>query len=166
MTNFPSISALGTNGRVVAARLRPGQDVIKAIEATCVQHGIIAGQITSSIGSLRRIAYNYVTRTERGDGTGYTTKVERDGAFSVLAGQGLVSPGDEPGRLNIHYHAVVSDDKNVITGGHILPGTITLTTMDLFVVEILDVEIVRARDEETGAVITSFYPTVGSNSCS
>ncbi len=43
----------------------------------------------------------------------------------------------------------------MIYGGHIEPGTITLTTLDLFVTEVHGVEIVRGRDPETGVIVTT-----------
>ena len=78
-----------------------------------------------------------------------------DGPFSLIAGQGLVSPGDEPGRLNIHYHCVASGKDNLFYGGHVEPGTITLTTLDLVIQEIHGIDIVRGRDPQTGVVVTS-----------
>ncbi len=155
MTSKEFSSALGQGGRVVAARIHPNQDVLQSIEDVCLSHGITCGQITTTIGSLKRVALHYVSRTEPDPVLGYTTQLIMEGPFSLLTGQGLVSPADETGRLNIHYHAVISGEGDVIYGGHIEPGTITLTTLDLFVSEVSGVEIVRGRDPVTGAVVTT-----------
>jgi predicted DNA-binding protein with PD1-like motif len=161
MTSSPHFSsAAGRNGRVIAARIHPGRDVLASIEEVCHAHDLVCGQITTSIGSLQRVALHYVSRLKPIPGEGYNTQLVMEGPFSLLAGQGLVSPGDEPGRLNIHYHAVISGEKDVIYGGHIEPGTITLTTLDLFIVEVEGVSITRASDPETGAIVTTMKPTI------
>lgn len=164
MTNFNTenltafSSASGTAGRVVAARIFPDMDVISAFEEICTKHGIKNGQITTTIGSLRKINLHYVSRVAPAEGEKYTTHLEMEGPFSVLSGQGLVSLGDEPGTVNIHYHAVVSGQDDVIYGGHIEKGTVTLTTMDVFIQELHGIEISRERDESTGVsiVVTAF----------
>jgi len=148
-------SAAGQNGRVIAARIHPNRDVLQSIEEVCLEHDVSCGQITTSIGSLQKVALHYVSRVKPDPKLGYTTQLLMEGPFSLLTGQGLVSPGDEPGRLNIHYHAVISGEKDVIYGGHIEPGTITLTTLDLFIVEVNGVDILRGRDPETGAIVTT-----------
>ncbi|WP_457588387.1 PPC domain-containing DNA-binding protein [Ensifer canadensis] len=155
MTSNYFSSAAGQGGRILAARIHPDRDVLQSIEEVCLAHGITCGQITTTIGSLKRVALHYVSRVEPDPKFGYTTQLIMEGPFSLLTGQGLVSPGEEPGRLNIHYHAVISGEKDVIYGGHIEPGTITLTTLDLFISEVHGVDIVRGRDPETGVIVTT-----------
>lgn len=155
MTSNYFSAAAGQGGRVLAARIHPDRDVLQSIEEVCLAHGITCGQITTTIGSLKRVALHYVSRLEPHPKLGYTTQLIMEGPFSLLTGQGLVSPGEEPGRLNIHYHAVISGEKDVIYGGHIESGTITLTTLDLFISEVHGVDIVRGRDPETGVIVTT-----------
>lgn len=150
-------SAAGTNGKVIAARIHPNLDLLETIENICKKHDIQYGQLTSTIGSLRKVSFNYVTTVEPAEGEGYTTAKSMEGPFSLLTGQGLVSPSDESDKMNIHYHAVISGENNVILGGHILPGTITLTTTDLFIMEVKNIEMTRDRDPETGAVVTTIH---------
>lgn len=155
MTSNYFSSAAGQAGRVLAARIHPDCDVLQSIEEVCLAHGITCGQITTTIGSLKRVALHFVSRIKPDPKLGYTTQLIMEGPFSLLTGQGLVSPGEEPGRLNIHYHAVISGENDVIYGGHIEPGTITLTTLDLFISEVHGVDIVRGRDPETGVIVTT-----------
>lgn len=149
-------SACGTSGRVVAARILPNLDILSTIEEICAKHNIKYGQITTSIGSLRRISLNYVSRTTPVEGLGHTTHLEREGPFSVLCGQGLVSPSEEPGKMNIHLHMAISGEEDVVCGGHIEEGTITLSTLDIFILEVNGLEITRGKDPVTGIVFTSF----------
>ncbi|WP_312947416.1 DNA-binding protein [Agrobacterium sp.] len=155
MTSSHFSSASGQGGRVVAARIHPNRDVLQSIEEICLAHEISCGQITTTIGSLKRVALHYVSRVEPDPKLGYTTQLIMEGPFSLLTGQGLVSPSEEPGRLNIHYHAVISGENDVVYGGHIEPGTITLTTLDLFISEVQGVDIIRGRDPQTGVIVTT-----------
>lgn len=154
LVNFSS--ACGNTGRVIAARILPNSDIIDTISEICTKNNIKYGQITTTIGSLRRISLNYVSRTTPIEGLGHTTHMEKEGPFSVLAGQGLVSPSDELNKMNIHLHMAISGENDVVCGGHIEKGTITLSTLDIFILEVNDIEITRKRDPNTGIVFTSF----------
>ena len=151
-------SASGTTGRIIAARIFPNLDILSTIEEICFKHNIKYGQITTTIGSLRRVKLHYVDRTTPVEGKGYISYLEKEGPFSVLSGQGLVSPGDEPNTMNLHYHAVVSGEDDIIYGGHIEKGTISLTTMDVFIQELHGIGISRKKDMSIGkgVVVTSF----------
>ena len=149
-------SACGKTGRLITARIFPNNDVLKTIGEICIKHNIQYGEISTSIGSLRRISFNYVSTTTPKPGTGHTTHIEKEGPFGLLSGQGVISPGDEPNKMNIHYHAVISREDGVAIGGHIEEGTITLSTLDLVILEITGVKMVRTKDPVNGIVFTSF----------
>lgn len=148
-------SAEGTTGKVVTARIHPNLDVLEAIEEICLKHGIKYGQITTSIGSLKKVTLTYVARIIPTSEDGYTQRMTMEGPFSLLVGQGLVSPADEENKMNIHYHAVISGENDVLYGGDIKPGTITLTTLDLVITELCGIEMIRDRDPLTGAIVTT-----------
>lgn len=152
--NFSAAGA--ASGRVVAARIFPDLDLLEGIEEICREFGIGYGQIGVGIGSLRRVAMNYVSTANPGPGEGYTTRLEMEGAFSLLSAQGLVSPAEEEGRLNTHLHIVVSGQHDAVYGGHVEKGTRTLTTTDLFITELTGIAIDRKRDPASGVMLTSF----------
>lgn len=149
-------AARATSGRVIAARIFPDLDILETIEEICREYGIGYGQISVGIGSLRRVAMNYVSTANPAPGMGYTTRLEMEGAFSLLCAQGLVSPAEEQGRLNTHLHMVISGQNNAIYGGHVEKGTRTLTTTDLFITELTGIAIDRKRDPASGVMLTSF----------
>lgn len=153
-------SAAGTTGRVIAARIHPDRDLLESFEQVCIAHNVTCGVITTSIGSFRRLAMHYVDRVEPNE-KGYTQQLVMDGPFSLIAGQGLVSPGDAPGRLNIHYHCCASGKDNRFYGGHVEPGTITLTTLDLVIQEMHGIDILRGRDPVTGVIVTTIREQEG-----
>lgn len=105
---------------------------------------------------MRKFSLNYVSTTNPAEGQGYTTRLEMEGPFNVLCGQGLVSPTSDPKKRDIHFHAVLSGKDDVVYGGHIKEGTITLTTLDIFILELTGLEISRKKDPQTGAVVTTF----------
>ena len=143
-------------GRVICARILPDRDVIGTLEEICAKYGIKYGKIDVCIGSLRKINFKYVSTANPGPGEGYTTPASLSGAFNILAGQGLVSPGDEEGKLNTHIHFVISGQMDAVLGGHIDRGTRTLTTTDLFITELAGIRITRGVDPLSGAVTTTF----------
>ena len=153
-------SGVARQGRTIAIRIFPDLDVLETIEEVCKDYGIQYAQITTCIGSLRRISMNFVStpipKKDATSGSGYTSQMEMDGAFSVLSGQGLVSPAIEQGKLNTHLHFVISGQHDAVYGGHVEHGTRTLTTLDLFLTELHGMRIVRKKDPVTGAVVTSF----------
>jgi len=152
MTKENFNSAVAQTGRTIAARILPDKDVLETIEEICQAYNIKYGQISTCIGSLRKINMNYVSSSV----FKYTTSMVMEGAFSILAGQGLVSPAEEKDKLNTHLHFVISGQHDAIYGGHVEHGTRTLTTLDLFITELSGLKISRSRDEVTGAVVTSF----------
>lgn len=149
-------AAAAKSNRVIAARVLPNLDVLETIEEICASYKIRYGQISVCIGSLRSVNLNYVSTANPAPGQKYTTPLKMEGAFSIITGQGLVSPADEEGKLNTHLHFVVSGQHDAIYGGHVEPGTKTLTTMDLFITELTGIEISRGKDPVTGAVVTTF----------
>lgn len=52
-------SQSGSTGRVMVARLYPGEDLLTGIGEACKKHGIKYGIITSCIGSLSSVYLKY-----------------------------------------------------------------------------------------------------------
>ena len=149
-------SAAGTGGRIIAARIIPGQDIIETLEDICRRYDIKYGHISSAIGSLRRVSLNIVTRTTPIPGSGHMTHIEREGPYCLLSGQGLISPGAKPDSFDIHLHIAVRGDTDPVMGGHVEIGTITLSTTEFFIHEVHGVKITRKVDEVVGMPMTTF----------
>ena len=148
--------ACGKVGKTIACRLLPGTDLIEGIEETCRKNDVKHAYV-SAFGSFDAVGYMYLVPKETAKvGAGYGDVIKKNGPTEFLNGTGVVCQND--GKYDTHFHATMCDETGVVFGGHIVKGTTpALTTVDLVVIEITDVQMLRAYDEETD--LTQFVPT-------
>lgn len=149
--------ACGKTGKTIAARLLPGTDLIEGIEEVCKKNDVKYAYV-SCFGSFSNAGYMYlVPNKEAKVGAGYGDVIKKEGPIEFLNGTGVVCQNN--GNYDTHFHATMCDATGVVFGGHIVKNTTpALTTVDLVVIEITDVKMLRAFDEETA--LTQFVPTV------
>lgn len=147
--------ACGKAGKVVAVRLLPETDLIEGIEEACKNNDIKHAYV-SCFGSFNACGYMYlVPKPEAKVGAGYGDVIKKDGPIEFLNGTGVVCQND--GKYDTHFHATMCDKEGTVFGGHIVKGTTpALTTVDLVIFEVLDVQMLRQYDEETD--LTQFVP--------
>ncbi|MEA5017569.1 MAG: PPC domain-containing DNA-binding protein [Erysipelotrichaceae bacterium] len=147
--------ACGRSGKTIAARLLPGTDLIEGIEAVCAKNEVKHAYV-SCFGSFAKAGYMYlVPKAEAKIGAGYGAVMVCDGPVEFLNGTGVVCQNN--GKYDVHFHATMCDKTGTVFGGHIVKeSTPTLTTVDLVIVEIVDIEMLRSFDEETA--LTQFVP--------
>jgi predicted DNA-binding protein with PD1-like motif len=145
-------SAEGEIGKVVAARLLPGTDLVEGIEKVCEDHGISYG-LVNCIGSLQKATFMYVVPIpEAKVGAGYTAPYELPGPIEFLGGLALVCE-TESGEKNTHLHGSFCDQLDHLYGGHLVKGgNPILVTMDLAIIELTGMKVLRRYDEETDLV--------------
>lgn len=105
-----------SQGRFLAFRLVPGEELLGALRRIVRNYGIRAGYVAGVVGSLSRVCLRFAGKP---DGT------ETNGCFEVVS---LVGTLDAAGE---HLHMAVSDPGGAVTGGHVLEGCIVRTTMEL-----------------------------------
>lgn len=147
--------ACGKIGKTVAARLLPDTDLIEGIEAVCEKNNIKYAYV-SCFGSFKKCGYMYLVPKENSKvGAGYGDVIKQDGPIEFLNGTGVVCQNDNV--YDTHFHATMCDKLGNFIGGHIVKGyTPVLTTVDLIIVEIENIEMLRVTDEETA--LTQFFP--------
>lgn len=147
--------ACGRTGKTVAARLLPNTDLIEGIEAVCIKNNIKHAYV-SCFGSFSKCGYMYlVTKPDAKVGAGYGDVIKCDGPIEFLNGTGVVCQNS--GNYDTHFHATMCNETGKVFGGHVVKGyTPALTTVDLVIIEILDIEMLRVSDEETA--LTQFLP--------
>ena len=121
--------------RAIAARLRPGDDLLDGLVALARSSGLRAPLILTCVGSLSRAALRMA-------GASSTTAL--DGTFEIVS---LVGTLAEDGA---HLHLSISDETGAMTGGHLMTGSIVRTTAEVVLGEIDDVTFRRPLDPETG----------------
>jgi predicted DNA-binding protein with PD1-like motif len=121
--------------RVYALRLRPGQDLRQELEKFTKEHGIKAGFVITTVGSLQKASLRLA---DRSDATGF------EGKFEIVS---LVGTLTQDG---VHLHASISDGTGRTVGGHLVEGCLVYTTAEIVVGEATGMEFRRETDKSTG----------------
>lgn len=125
------LDAVASNARFYTIRLLPGTDVVQELLAFVERKGIKAAAIVSSVGSLSEAHLRFANRKE-----GTLLK----GDFEAICLSGTVESG---GR---HLHLSIADEDGRMWGGHMMKsGSITRTTMEIVIMELLDVVYKREK---------------------
>ena len=134
----PPVMSLGAPSTHVL-RLSPGDDLraglIKAFAELSRTHGVTAGCVISSVGSLSRAVLRYAAEDR---GTEIVAPLE------LITLSGTLSPD------GVHLHASIADAQGRMTGGHLMPGCIVRTTAELVLALLPEWEFGREVDAGTG----------------
>lgn len=153
------LSGEGTCGRIVAARLKPGTDLIEGIEAACRAHKIKQGFISCVIGSLKQVQYLLpILDSSTPSGIRYSDPIIVNGPIEFTSGQGVIcqSPEGEP---MIHFHGCFCDADGKSLAGHFSAGgNPVLVTADIIISEINGMRMMRRMDTEVGLMMMSLEP--------
>jgi uncharacterized protein len=116
-------------------RLRPGDDLRRALEAAVAAQGAEAAFVLSGIGSLA------VTKLRM---AGAERAVEVPGDVEILTLSGSVAANGS------HLHLSVADASGRVLGGHAAHGCTVRTTAELLVALLPDWQFLREPDASTG----------------
>ena len=117
-----------------ALRLKPGDDLLLALQRFVDERGIEAGWVAACAGSLTDWTLRFA---DRPDGAAAS------GRFEIVALSGTVS------KHGSHLHLAVSDGEGRTTGGHLLAGCRVYTTAEVVLGEARDLVFTRAVDGTT-----------------
>lgn len=115
-------------------RLRPGDDLRRAIEDVVAKEGGTAAFVLCGIGSLS---------TTRLRLAGAERPIAIDGDVELLTLSGSVA------RDGSHLHMTVADAKGCVSGGHVAPGCIVRTTAEVLVALLPEWRFAREPDVTT-----------------
>lgn len=148
-------------GRVVFARLAPGEDLMEGIRFVCRKHGLRNGAILTCIGSLEKVTFGFAVLTRDPEAKkGAPKHWSPEGAVSLLGAQGIICGTDAvDGRdLSIHLHGSVQDNTGKVLGQHIedIPGANRcFNTVELVIADLGGIELVhRPAPELDGPINT------------
>lgn len=121
--------------RYLPVRLKPRQDLRKALEAVLADSGMGAAFVVSGIDSLDGASIRYA---------GVSEATQLEGDLEILTLAGSLSPD------GVHLHISVSDAQGRVVGGHVAPGCIVRTTAEILLALLPDVRFSREPDPESG----------------
>ncbi|MFL5772895.1 MAG: PPC domain-containing DNA-binding protein [Flavisolibacter sp.] len=117
-----------------AFRLNPGQDLKKEIEIYVRNKNILAGWISTCVGSLTTYNIRFANQPGGSKGSGH---------FEIISLTGTVSLNGS------HLHIGISDNNGKTLGGHLLEENIIYTTAEIVISELKDHVFTREYDETT-----------------
>jgi predicted DNA-binding protein with PD1-like motif len=145
-------------GRLIAARILPGTDLLAGLSKICHEHKVRAGCIVTMLGGLTgaRLLHPVPDASSK-MGIKYGEPSDLEGPLEFASGSGTIGVL-ESGETVIHLHGVLADSNNRLYTGHFVEGgSPVLTTVEVVIQETTDVEIIRSLDEETGFALFKIY---------
>ena len=120
MMQTPDWSAgpLASDGRFLALRLKPGEDLMAGLRAAMAGAGAEAMAVVTCVGSLTRAMIRHANRNEA---------TEYRGHFEITSLVGTIDPAGE------HLHLTITDPEGRAFGGHLLAGSSVYTTAEIVV---------------------------------
>jgi predicted DNA-binding protein with PD1-like motif len=130
----------GRIGRIIIARIPEGEDLFEAVKKRAADKGVRSG-FFSVIGSLSDVKMGYYKNGEYH----YT---HMDGPLEIVSCTGNLALTEE-GEVIIHAHIVISDEKFMAFGGHLVQNSHVGATAELVIIEGLNMDLRRVFDEKT-----------------
>ena len=121
--------------RILALRLKPGQDLRRQLESFVKDQRIKAGFLITTVGSLRQAS---IRLADQPAATNFTGKFE------------IVSLVGTMGQDGVHLHISISDSAGKTIGGHLVEGCLIYTTAEIVIGEAQGLTFSRELDAETG----------------
>lgn len=132
------------SGRGFVGRLETGSDLVAEIERFCLEHDVLAAQVTV-VGAVRRARYAYYEQDDH-----RYLELASDAHHEIVGFIGNISLRDD--RPFLHAHATFADASGATVGGHLLHGTVVFAA-EVMIREVTGVTLVRTQDEETGLAL-------------
>ncbi|UCE13829.1 MAG: DNA-binding protein [Candidatus Heimdallarchaeota archaeon] len=147
-----SISRQGKSGKVFVARIKSGNDLLRALNDLVEEHKIKAGVFLSGVGLLRKaglrncksLPKEYPITDENRSYMEITKPLE------ILALSGNIS--EVEGKPWVHAHVTLSyiDGEEIrVVGGHLIEGCIIFGFAEVIFLELKDIDMRKTFDEET-----------------
>jgi len=131
----------GESGRVVVAKLAPGEDLLRSIERIAVAEKVSSASV-EAIGTLDEARMAFFGKEGH-------ELIEFTGRLELVSCLGNVCV-KEDGASMVHLHAVVSDVNGHCLGGHVLEGCKIAATAEVVIREIRGIKMERVVEKETG----------------
>ena len=129
----------GQVGRICFSRIFEDEDLVEAIKKR-VEEGDVKAGVFILIGTLKKAVLGYYKGGEY-------KLIQLDGPLEIASCMGNIAV-NEQGKIIVHPHVVVSNEKSEAFGGHLMKGSLVGATAELVVFEGVGVNLRRAFDEK------------------
>ena len=127
-------------GDLIFVRLFPGEDIYQLLREACRKYRVETAVVLSGLGQLKQFELGYFR--EKGD---YAPE-EFAKPHELLALSGIISR--QGGDYNFHLHVALGDEEKRVVGGHLIKGTVEVTSE--IVLLKTDLAVKRREEESTG----------------
>lgn len=125
-------------------RLRPGEDLLRSLEAYVVTNGLEAAVVLTCVGSLDGASIRFANREE-------ATWIPGKHEITSLVGTLSASGGS-------HVHVGIADGDGVARGGHLMEGSRVYTTAEITIGALPALRFAREPDATYGYDELVAYP--------
>ena len=125
----------GSFGRMVVAKLSPGEDLIESVQGLAERENVQSG-VFFVIGTLSQAHFYFYAPKPR--------PVLLEEPLEIISCVGNISLRE--GEPFVHAHISVSDSKYLCYGGHLLEGSLVDRVAEVFILELVGKTIVRGAD--------------------
>jgi len=116
-------------------RLKPGEDLYRALQAYAESNGIEAASIVTGLGSLTDASLRLANESETSQWHGH---------FEIVSLSGMVS------KKHTHIHMAISDGDGKTVGGHVKDGNLIYTTAEITLLEYRHVKFIKEKCSLSG----------------
>jgi uncharacterized protein len=121
--------------KTYALRLKPGEDLMIALDSFAQANQLKAACVLTCVGSLRKAVLRFANQEQATMLEGHFEIVSLTGVFSLEGG---------------HYHIAISDGEGRTYGAHLLEGSEIYTTAEIVLGGLDDLRFARSFDPQTG----------------
>lgn len=136
-------SAEGKQGKIIIARLKPGQELVEGLSKILKEKKIKAGYIPVLLGGFKNLKIVSMAFGENEDSPKSIEKEYRE----PLEYFGIGTIAEIEGKPSIHIHLTAAQAGNKAIAGHLVSGEIVLLT-EVVIVEVKGVKMIRKEDPE------------------
>jgi predicted DNA-binding protein with PD1-like motif len=132
--------AKGNIGKIHFFRLLEDEDLLEALRKRAEDNGVNAG-VFIVIGTLKDAVLGYYLNGEY-------KYIKLDEPLEIASCMGNIAL-DEDGKLVVHAHIVVSNERGEAFGGHLMQNSHVAATAELTIIEADGLKLKRAFDAKT-----------------
>lgn len=148
MGDHQPISEEVVAGRLLLARVMPGEEVFSRLKEIALQGGIQRAVILSAIGSCEEVVFrNLQEGISLPISLDKTIEFRLSGPFEVLSVEGNLFPVQ--GQPFLHLHCLLSNQQGTVTGGHLFSAR-AFSTLEILLQEFVATSVIKEKSNLTG----------------
>jgi uncharacterized protein len=121
-----------SSGYFYAMRIPPNKDILEVLKNFIIEKNITASSVVSCSGSVKNLSLRFANQEKPTQIAGFHEIVSLSGTLSTFGS---------------HLHMSASNGGGMTIGGHLTPGNIVYTTVEIVILILPDVDFLRKKCE-------------------